>query len=104
MITGIALVAPMALHVGMRTWGLNEGQPMLQRLGLALISGLGLQILLGFAAYGVKSAVEIGAVSPTSEVTITTIHQWFGAILLALAVLVACWTRRLVVPEPPQAP
>jgi len=104
MATGVALVAPMALHVGMRTWGLNDGRPMLQRLGLALMSGLGLQILLGFAAYGVKGAVQIGAVSPTAEVTLATIHQWFGAILLGLAVLVTCWTYRLVATDPPEAP
>ena len=47
MLVGVAFVAPLALQVGFRAWGLNAGERLLQRLGLGLIATVGLQILLG---------------------------------------------------------
>jgi cytochrome c oxidase assembly protein subunit 15 len=99
MITGVGLVAPVALHVGLRAWATSPDVRLLRRLGLLLMSGLGLQVLLGFAAYGIKGAVQVGAASPVSEVTVATLHQWVGAMILATAVLTTCWTYRLVRPS-----
>ncbi len=99
MATGVAVVAPLLIHVGMRAWGVNEEWPLLQRLGLAMVAALGVQIILGFTAFLLKGAVASGTLGPTPEVTVATAHQWLGGILLALAVLVTCWTFRLVVPR-----
>jgi cytochrome c oxidase assembly protein subunit 15 len=103
MVTGVAIVAPLMIHVGVRAWGLNEGQRLLQRLGLTLLGGMLTQILLGFAAYAAKGAAARGVLSPTFDVTLTTAHQWFGAILLSVAVLLACWNFRLLSGEEEEA-
>ncbi len=91
-----ALVAPLALHVGFRSWGVNPDQPQLQRWGIALAVTTGLQLMLGIGAFAMIGAVEAGAVSRAVDVGITTAHQWCGAILLACAVTVLCWTHRLL--------
>jgi heme A synthase len=91
---GVAAVAPLALHVGFRAWGLNPGQPVLERFGLALAGAVGVQVGLGLAAYAATHAPGVPGVV---EVAVTTLHQWFGAVLLALAVALACWNHRLIV-------
>ena len=63
-------MAPLAVHVGFRAWGVNEGQPILQRLGLALVGLIGLQILLGFSAYAIKGAAAGGAVRASCSVSL----------------------------------
>lgn len=95
---GVAIVAPAALLVGVRTWGMNRDQPLLRRLGLLLLGATGLQLILGLAAFVVTGAGLGGTVPRSLELAIATIHQWFGAVLLAVAVLVACWTFRLLAP------
>jgi cytochrome c oxidase assembly protein subunit 15 len=93
---GVALVAPIALHVGIRSWGLNVGQRLLQRLGLGLVGAVVLQVLLGLGAFvATGGAAQNGTVSRT-ELLFATAHQWFGAVLLALAVALTCWSRRLL--------
>jgi cytochrome c oxidase assembly protein subunit 15 len=77
---GIAIVAPLAIHAGMRAWGKNEDQPILRRLGLGLAVAVSVQIGLGFAAYA------------------ATGDQWFGAVLVGLSVGLFCWHFRLVQP------
>jgi len=89
---GVTIVAPLALHLGFRSWGGGEGRPVAARLGLALAAVVGLQVLLGFLAYGATASVAGGPSPSTVEVLLTTAHQWVGAILLALAVLVFCWS------------
>ena len=33
---------------------------------------------------------------PDLELVLATTHQWFGAVLLALVVMLVCWTYRLL--------
>ena len=86
---------------GFRAWGLNPGQPVLQRTGLTLVVAVGVQVLLGVAAFVVLQAVEAGTASLTLEVSLATAHQWLGAMLLAMTVMLSCWNFRLLVPPDP---
>jgi len=92
---GVALVAPLAVHVGFRAWGRNPGSPALRRLGLGLVGAVGLQLALGLAAFAVSGPAWQQA---PAAVAITTAHQWFGAILLGAAVALQCWVFRLLAP------
>jgi cytochrome c oxidase assembly protein subunit 15 len=82
---GVSFVAPLALHVGFRSWGVHGDTPLLRKLGLGLIVAVGAQILLG-----------LGAWLATDSLLVATVHQWFGAVLLAVAVLLFLWNCRLV--------
>jgi cytochrome c oxidase assembly protein subunit 15 len=95
---GVAAVAPLALLVGVRAWGFNREQRLLQRLGLMLIAAISVQLVLGLAAFVVTGAVSGGGLSRGYDLVISTAHQWFGAVLLALAVLLGAWTGRLLAP------
>jgi len=100
---GVALVAPLAVHVGFRSWGLSAGQPLLRRLGQALVGAIGFQLLLGLAAY-VATAIGAHSAEPSAAgILLATAHQWFGAVLLGLAVLLLCWDFRLLGPGAPAA-
>jgi cytochrome c oxidase assembly protein subunit 15 len=96
MVLGLALVAPLALFLGLRAWGLNRGLPFLQRLGLILVSAVAVQVLLGVGALIVTAAADAGALSREFDLVIATAHQWFGAILLATAVVLFCWNFKLL--------
>jgi cytochrome c oxidase assembly protein subunit 15 len=91
-----AIIVPLALHVGMRSWGLNPEELLLVRWGLGLAAVTGLQLVLGLAALLVTGPLATGAVPSRVEVAITTAHQWCGAVLLGCAVMVLCWSHRLV--------
>ncbi len=89
------VVLLLCLFVGIRAWGLNADSLILQRVGLAVLGVVTLQVLLGVAA-----VVAIGGQGPLTHPTmiqalVTTAHQVTGAILLAAAVLTACWFTRL---------
>ena len=97
---GVAVLAPLALHVGIRSWGLNVGQRLLQRLGLGLVGAVVLQVFLGLGAFvATGGTAQLGAVS-SPELVVATAHQWFGAVLLALAVALTCWNGRLLSTPP----
>jgi hypothetical protein len=96
---GVAAVAPLALLVGVRAWGLNREQRLMQRLGLMLLVAIAVQLVLGLAAFVVTGAVSDGGLSRGYDLVISTAHQWFGAVLLALAVLLSAWTCRLLAPD-----
>jgi cytochrome c oxidase assembly protein subunit 15 len=98
-ITGVVVVAPVVLHVGIRAMGLNDRQPLLRQLGLALLAALLIQVLLGLGAFVGSRGVEQGSLGATWDVSLTTAHQWFGAIVLALAVSLMCWNFKLLAPE-----
>lgn len=97
---GVLLAAPLAVHVGMRAWGGYAEQPVLRRLGRALVVAVTIQVVLGFAAFAASGARETGSLGPNPEIIATTAHQWFGAVLFALAVLVATFQFRLTVISP----
>jgi heme A synthase len=90
---GVAVVAPTALHCGFRTWATHGRRPLLQRLGLALVLAVVLQIGLGFAAY--LATLPEGA---DGSLLLATTHQGFGAALLGLSVSLLAWSFRLVAP------
>jgi cytochrome c oxidase assembly protein subunit 15 len=82
---GVAAVTPLAVHVGFRAWGRHERVRVLQRAGLALAGGVGVQLVLGLASYAVTAP---GWTQVAVQVAVTTAHQWVGALLLGLAVTV----------------
>lgn len=90
------MVAPACVHVGFRTWGANPEQPLLRRLGLALAGLIGLQLLLGFGAYLATRATAAGVTPAPPDLIVSTLHQWTGAILLAVGVSIFCWNHRLL--------
>jgi len=90
-----AVVTILVIAAGARAWGLFHGVWPMQRLGQLLMSAVGIQVALGIAALAVTQGRAIVGHPTTLEVTIATAHQACGAGLLALAVLLAAWTRRL---------
>ena len=94
-ITLAAVVATVAVAVGVRAWALYPGVPLLARLGRALVIVVLLQVALGIAALAVTGGVATTGNPRVLDVTLTTAHQACGAILLATTVLLTAWTRRL---------
>jgi len=92
------VVTVLVIAAGARAWGLFHGVWPMQRLGQLLMSVVGIQVALGIAALAVTQGRAIVGHPTTIEVTIATAHQAAGAALLALAVLLAAWTRRLYQP------
>jgi len=88
---GVAFIAPLAVNTGIRAWSLNRGRRILQRLGLALVGTICLQLVFGFGAFA--------ALESSGSLMVRTAHQWFGAVVLALAVMQLCWSYRLLAPE-----
>jgi cytochrome c oxidase assembly protein subunit 15 len=98
-LTGLAIVAPACVHVGLRSWGVNPGSSRLRRLGLALAGLAGLQVMLGFGAWLATRGAAAGRLPASADLVVSTLHQWTGALLLALAVLIFCWNFRLITPK-----
>ena len=93
-ITMACIVAPMAIALGVRLWGLNPDRPGHRRIGIVLMAVTSLQVLLGVGAFAVTGSRVEAMDPPAWEVAIATAHQWCGAILLGSAVVAALWTRR----------
>ena len=98
LVLGLSIVVPLALFLGVRAWGLNTGKPLLQRLGQTLVAVISAQVLLGFGALVVTSAADAGALARGWDLSIATAHQWFGAIVLAVTVVLVCWNYKLLAP------
>ena len=96
-ITLAFVVAGLAIALGTRAWGFHPDLPPLRRSGLILAGAASLQFVLGFAAFVVTAATPSGS---GWDVVVSTTHQATGAVLLACAVAVALWHRRLVAPVP----
>jgi cytochrome c oxidase assembly protein subunit 15 len=97
-ITGAIIVLILSVFCGARAWGANPDQPILQRIGIALITMVFLQVMLG-----VSAVIALGGQGPLrhpdmAQAIVTTTHQVGGAVLLAIAVLLAVWTMRLEKP------
>jgi cytochrome c oxidase assembly protein subunit 15 len=90
-VVGVAFVGPLALHVGFRAWGLHGESRPLKRLGLGLVVGVAVQVALGLGALAARLAA---GEAPGARLALGTAHQVFGAVLLALAVQLVCWTVR----------
>jgi cytochrome c oxidase assembly protein subunit 15 len=98
-ITLAAVVAMVAVAAGARAWGLYHGSWPVQRLGQAVLAVMSIQVTLGIAALAVTQGRAVVGHPTVFEVSIATAHQATGALLLALSVLLAAWTRRLFIPE-----
>ncbi len=92
-LVGVAVVIPFTLRIAIRT-AASAGNPVLRRLGSALGVALAIQVTLGFAAWIATAAVEAGSLSRVFDLALATAHQWFGAILLATAVMRQGWAAR----------
>ena len=88
-----ALVALLAVVNGIRGW--MDEQPIMRRLGLAMLLLVTLQLALGVVATVLVVQDHPDGVIPRSEVVFTSMHQANGALLLCTAVLMAAWTHRL---------
>jgi cytochrome c oxidase assembly protein subunit 15 len=95
------LVVVLALAAGLRAWGFYRAQRPIKVAGLALLHVIFLQLVLGVAAFVVVPK-EPGARAeiPTLEVVITTLHQANGAVVLATALVLFAWQRRLLAAAP----
>lgn len=91
------VVLVLGVLVGARAAGLPHGQPILARLGRWILWAVSLQIVLGVAALAVTFSAGGRVPPPISETIVTTAHQALGAALLGAAILLAVWSRRLLV-------
>lgn len=93
-ITLAVAVVSIGIALGVRLALRHREVKLLQRLGNGLLYGLAIQFVLGFAALFARNLSGDGA-PHVADVTITTMHQAVGALLMGLAVLGMIWTRRL---------
>ncbi len=98
---GVVIAASAA---GLRAWGLYGTTPVLRRLGLALLAGVGVQVVLGILALLVSGNDSWTNRPRTLDVIITTTHQTTGALLLALSVALTLWNYRLLHAPAEEAP
>ncbi|MBX3354671.1 MAG: COX15/CtaA family protein [Phycisphaeraceae bacterium] len=96
-ITMAAVILILVLMTGFRAkaFGRDGRVPILPGLGRVLHAVVGVQILLGIGAL-VVVLTRRGPAIPSWEVIVTTAHQATGAVLLAVAALLAAWSWRLV--------
>lgn len=89
-----AVVVVTGLHA-LRAWRLPEESRAVHGLAGWLLGGLGVQLLLGFAALAAVMVVPAGGRPPAWHVLLTTAHQTVGALLLAgqTALVLLCWRQ-----------
>ncbi|MFA7235573.1 MAG: COX15/CtaA family protein [Phycisphaeraceae bacterium] len=103
-ITFAAVVVALVVAVTLRGLMLYRKRlPPIKRVCNGLLHGTTFQVLLGFAALGVRQhnqGVQLVPGDPATtsplDATITTLHQSVGAFLLAFAALAVAWNRRLI--------
>ena len=95
---GSLIVVLGVLLVGVRAWGLYAAQPVVVRVGKTLVGTMALQVVLGLVSFVLvpKGPREPDDAITFVEVAFTTAHQVTGAILLAVAVALYVWERRLL--------
>ena len=92
------VVIGLAFACGSRAAGLYRDLKVLRSTGLLLSVAIALQVSLGILAV-VAIGVENGPAGPAAwQVALRAAHQATGAVLLACAISLAIWTRRLVTP------
>jgi cytochrome c oxidase assembly protein subunit 15 len=94
-VTMAVFVVILGVATGVRAAALRHGQPILERLGRAVLWILTTQVLLGILALMARLMSPEGEVT-TVGVILRTAHQAMGAILLGSSVLLAAWSRRLL--------
>jgi heme A synthase len=93
-ITGAVVVTALVITAAVRAWG-HSYHPILRRLGIFMLAGVGVQLLLGVVALAAVWT-RSGEAIPLWEVIFVTSHQITGAALLGGSVLLAAWSRRLI--------
>jgi cytochrome c oxidase assembly protein subunit 15 len=93
-ITMAVVVAGLVGVAAGRAWG-HAYHPILRRLGLALLIGVGVQICFGIVAVAAVWT-RVGAAIPAWEAITVTTHQITGALLFGGSILLAAWSRRLI--------
>lgn len=99
-ITVAVVVIGVGVTLGLRLLGLYATLRELGRLGRLLVGGLGVQLILGFAALVARGLDGADGAPHPLDVLVTTVHQATGALLLAAGVLAVVWTRRLLSSSP----
>ena len=95
------LVTVLAILNGLRSASTHGSEPILKRIGLILLTLVGVQLLLGvLATISVLMRGE-GEGIPSLEVLATSAHQANGALLLGTSTLLAFWYIRLLRPMAP---
>jgi len=97
------VVLVLALLHGSRLWGLYQGQPLLQRLGLLIMTVATVQVMLGIGSLFAIQFRTVGAEPGEWDVLTRTAHQACGSVLLGCAVLGALWSLRLLA-QPEEGP
>lgn len=96
-VTVAALFLALAIFTGVRAWGAHPELRMIRRRGVGLIHLTIVQIILGIVAL---IAGALHNTQPTfGQAVLFTLHQAFGALLLAWTVNVLLWNRKVLQPE-----
>ncbi|MBL0922520.1 MAG: COX15/CtaA family protein [Phycisphaerales bacterium] len=104
-IANAVIVLVIAIGAGVRGAGAIPGDGLLRRLGKGTMHAAFTQFILGGAALWAVLVFKDRETPPAVEAAITTAHQALGALLLAMAAMLAAWSRRLILPRSaPQAP
>ncbi len=98
-IANAVIVIVVAIGAGTRAARAIPGDPLFRRLGKGTMHASLTQFLLGGAALWAVLAYKDREPPATVDVLLTTAHQALGAIVLALAALLAAWSRRLILPK-----
>ncbi|MEP0846720.1 MAG: COX15/CtaA family protein [Phycisphaerae bacterium] len=90
----LAVVVVTGVHA-LRAWRLPVESRAVHGLAGWVLAGLGVQLLLGFAALAAVMVVPAGSRPPAWHVLLTTAHQTVGALLLAgqTALALLCWRQ-----------
>lgn len=102
-ITFAVVVLTFAVLAGLRSSGLYSTVPTIRKMGSAIVGIACTQVLLGLVALMATGVTPDPGPPSTANITLTTLHQAFGAFLLAHVVMLICWLYRLVTPGQSQA-
>ena len=97
------IVVLATLNSALRAWGLHGEQRPLRHVGRTLALLIGLQVVLGLAAYIATGATADFPSRPAVRAAVTTVHQATGALVLVFAVLLLLWNYRLLAVAPERA-
>ena len=89
------LILLLAVLVAGRAAAATGGDPLIRRLGTMLMHTTGLQLVLGLLAMITVLRADADVPETVFEIVLATTHQTLGAILLAMSVHLAAWTRHV---------
>jgi heme a synthase len=94
-IFGALVVLVLAVATGATASSCAKECAPIRILGKGLVHAVGLQVALGILAL-VVVLMRVDAAIPIYEVVATSVHQALGALLLAMAAMLAAWSLRAV--------